>query len=230
MARNYAQGLGDTNRRNMLGDQAYAQLRIAILNGELAPGDRVTEVETAKRLEISRTPVREALHRLESEHMLERSGSALRVAAFDTMQAYETYLLRELVEPECAFLSAPHLTTLDLARMDACVEAMDDAPTSIENAELNNEFHDTLLSACPYPRLLAVVNDARDRMVTYRLFTGYDHPSLANSNAEHGQIARAARQIARGEVDAAVMRDLVRDHIRGASANLIARTSGPTNS
>lgn len=209
-------------RREMLGDHVYSRLRASILAGEIAPGQRVTEVDIASRLEVSRTPVREALHRLESEHMLQRIGGALCVVSFDPIQAYETYLIRELVEPECAFYSAPHLTTLDLARMDACVEAMADSDSATEQAELNNEFHDVLLSACPYPRLLEVASTARDRMITYRLFHEYDPQSLRNSNREHRVIATTARSIVRGEADASDMRALIRDHIRGASAYITA--------
>src|SRR5688572_12151869 len=81
-----------------LADQAYGQVRTAILTGELAPGAKVTERGMAERLAVSQTPVREALRRLELDGLIERIGprtvlvAAIREAAVDDLAEVEVGL------------------------------------------------------------------------------------------------------------------------------------------
>jgi DNA-binding GntR family transcriptional regulator len=200
----------------MLGDQAYREIRSLIASGDLLPGTRTLEVELARRLSISRTPVREALQRLEGDGVLERSSGTLVVAELDGDHAYELYLLRELVEPDVAQYSAPLLTATDIAQLKAYATAMTEAVSPVESAELNTAFHDTLYSRCPYRSLLAVVNDARERMITYRLFATYDREEQVRSTAEHHRIAEVAAGVRAGRADPDELGSAIREHIKAA--------------
>jgi DNA-binding GntR family transcriptional regulator len=110
-----------------LADGAYRRIRAAIAAGKLAPGDKVTERGLAERLEISPTPVREALRRLELDGLIERTGprtvtvAAIRDAAIDDLAEVEVGL-RGLV----ARFAARHVTPEQLDTLDAILDEADD--------------------------------------------------------------------------------------------------------
>lgn len=110
-----------------LADRAYARIRTAIAAGKLAPGDKVTERGLAERLEISATPVREALRRLELDGLIERTGprtvtvAAIRDAAIDDLAEVEVGL-RGLV----ARFAARHATPDQLDNLDVILDEADD--------------------------------------------------------------------------------------------------------
>ncbi len=89
---------------------AYALIVEAIEAGTYAPGDRLVESELAERLGVSRTPVREALQRLETQAMLTRDGRSLIVASLDHNQLAELYAVRTELEGLAARLAARHAT------------------------------------------------------------------------------------------------------------------------
>ncbi|MCA3439735.1 MAG: GntR family transcriptional regulator, partial [Rhodobacter sp.] len=87
---------------------AYALILEAIDAGVYKPGDRLVESELAERLGVSRTPVREALQRLETQSMLTRDGRSLIVASLDHNQLSELYVVRTELEGLAARLAARH--------------------------------------------------------------------------------------------------------------------------
>ena len=90
--------------------RALLQLRELILSGELAGGSRIAELAIVERLGVSRTPVREALQRLETQSMLARDGRSLIVASLDHNQLAELYVVRAELEGLAAKLAARHAT------------------------------------------------------------------------------------------------------------------------
>lgn len=89
---------------------AYSLILDAIEAGTYKPGDRLVESELAERLGVSRTPVREALQRLETQAMLRRDGRSLIVASLDHNQLAELYAVRTELEGLAARLAARHAT------------------------------------------------------------------------------------------------------------------------
>jgi DNA-binding GntR family transcriptional regulator len=89
---------------------AYTLILEAIESGLYRPGDRLVEAELAERLGVSRTPVREALQRLETQSMLARDGRSLIVASLDHNQLAELYVVRAELEGLAARLAARHAT------------------------------------------------------------------------------------------------------------------------
>jgi len=105
------------------GQDAYERIRAAIRDGSLAPGLRLTELELAQRFGVSRTPVRQALARLEAEGLLTHAPRrGLTVTRPDHSQVVELYVMREILEGAAARLAAQHASETELAAMAELVE------------------------------------------------------------------------------------------------------------
>ena len=220
-----------------LAEQAYDAIRRAITNGELAPGERITERGLAGMLSVSPTPVREALRRLEQEHLVERRGTRSLVV-YDTRESsdYEFALieasLRSLAvrfaatnaSPVAVSIAARHLAEADAHREElrAAVEA--GAPYPERTAELLllslRAFHNEIESACGNAvllRWLSTVNafSFRHRMRTLkqRITSGTIDDSRY---LEHRRILEA---VERHDADEAER--LMADHARGAALDFV---------
>jgi DNA-binding GntR family transcriptional regulator len=101
---------------------AYTLILEAIDAGDFKPGDRLVESELAERLGVSRTPVREALQRLETQAMLTRDGRSLIVASLDHNQLAELYTVRSELEGLAARLAARHATPEEVRVLRSMVE------------------------------------------------------------------------------------------------------------
>ncbi|BBH68729.1 GntR family transcriptional regulator [Actinoplanes sp. OR16] len=128
-------------------DVVHDRLREAILSAELRPNHRLVEKEIADWLEVSRTPVREALFRLVQEGLVvQRKGWVVRdhtpVEILEIMEA------RSGVEAHAAFLAAQRITEPALRQLDELIETMeDDSISRLKLNELNNAFHDIITDA-----------------------------------------------------------------------------------
>lgn len=121
---------------------AYSMILDAIDTGVYRPGDRLVESELAERLGVSRTPIREALQRLETQSLLVRDGRSLIVAALDHNQMAELYVVRGELEGLAARLAARNATEEEVRLLREMVEA-DNAllehPAALARA--NRRFH-----------------------------------------------------------------------------------------
>jgi DNA-binding GntR family transcriptional regulator len=124
---------------------AYSLILEAIDVGVYKPGDRLVESDLAERFGVSRTPIREALQRLETQSLLERDGRSLIVASLDHNQMAELYVVRRELEGLAAKLAARHATEEEINVLREMVEA-DDAligdPTEL--AKANRRFHEQI--------------------------------------------------------------------------------------
>lgn len=101
-----------------LGQEAYGRIRAAIRDGTLAPGLRLTETDLAARFGVSRTPVRQAIARLESEGLLTHEPRrGLTVTQPDHQQVVELYVMREVLEGAAARLAAQHASPTEIGAM-----------------------------------------------------------------------------------------------------------------
>jgi DNA-binding GntR family transcriptional regulator len=107
-----------------LGQEAYARIRAAIRDGSLAPGLRLTETDLAARFGVSRTPVRQAIARLESEGLLTHEARrGLTVTRPDHAQVVELYVMREVLEGAAARLAAQHASATEIGAMAELIAA-----------------------------------------------------------------------------------------------------------
>ena len=121
---------------------AYALILEAIDVGVYKPGDRLVESELAERFGVSRTPIREALQRLETQSLLARDGRSLVVASLDHNQLSELYVVRSELEGLAARLAASHATIEEKRVLRDMVEEdrkLVDDPTAL--ARTNKRFH-----------------------------------------------------------------------------------------
>ena len=121
---------------------AYTLILEAIDGGIYRPGDRLVESDLAERFGVSRTPVREALQRLETQSMLARDGRSLIVASLDHNQLAELYVVRAELEGLAARLAAKHATPEEIRVLRDMVEddrAFLDDPDAMSRA--NRRFH-----------------------------------------------------------------------------------------
>jgi DNA-binding GntR family transcriptional regulator len=121
---------------------AYQLILAAIDTGTYKPGDRLVESELAERFGVSRTPIREALQRLETQSLLARDGRSLIVASLDHNQMAELYVVRRELEGLAARLAARHATAEEvriLNDMVAADQALINDPAALSRA--NRRFH-----------------------------------------------------------------------------------------
>ncbi|MBS7788592.1 GntR family transcriptional regulator [Roseococcus sp. SDR] len=198
-----------------LGEQAFRQLRDAIIRGALAAGSKISERGLAARLGISAQPVREALRRLEREGLvvtLPRSGTV--VAEVGPGQLAELGRIRAALEGVAAALAAERLDGAGLAALTALLRRMEAATLAADHAALdaaNEEYHALIHAAAGngfLARSLASLR-AYDQAGTHRA-VGSTPRDLPKSLAEHRSIVAAFRRRDPGLAEARMRQHVLR--------------------
>ena len=131
------------------GQSAYQKLYAAIVSGQLKPGDRLRETELATLVGLSRTPVREAIRKLESDGIVEHKPHIGAVVKKLTQQEIvELYEMRIVLEKTAAAMAAKHASPAEIRKLEDLNSAMLDAmdhPRTV--ADLNRQFHDCIVHA-----------------------------------------------------------------------------------
>src|SRR5437867_5212034 len=136
--------------RTYLADTVYAALRQALLDREFDPGEPLTELELSRRFRVSRTPVREALAKLERDHLVRvvpKKGAFVRTLSHDEIR--DLYEVREALEALAVRLGGPRLSREDLEGFEARfreLRARGSRATATEVRPLGEELHQYLLS------------------------------------------------------------------------------------
>ena len=180
---------------------AYLLILEAIDTGVYRPGDRLVESELADRFGVSRTPIREALQRLETQSLLTRDGRSLIVASLDHSQLAELYVVRGVLEGLAARLAARNATPEEVRVLREMVEA-DRRLTSDPNAmsRANRRFHKQIHLAS-HNRFLVQQLDLVHRSMALLASTSIAAEGRPEDTLkEHGQIVAA---IEAGDGDAA---------------------------
>ena len=172
------------------------------MNGQLVGGSRLVQSDLAAQLEVSTTPVREALRDLASEGLIRidphRGGV---VNDFDADDLAEVYEIRRRLEPLALELALPEITEDALEYAGELHEAMDAAPDSAAWVELNRDFHMTLYETANRPRLLAIVRSLQDASVMAVSARALVPETRRSANAEHAELLEAVRN---KDLDAAI--------------------------
>ncbi|HVA40548.1 MAG TPA: GntR family transcriptional regulator [Candidatus Binataceae bacterium] len=196
--------------------QVHQILRQALLQSKFPAGERLIETQLAEMLGVSRTPIREALSKLEAEGLVEAAPSGGVVVRDLQAELVEIYGLRQRLEGYAAALAATQITDGELAALDDVRQqafAMIDQPSPERRAELNNRFHGLLTEASHSPRLLRLVNDYRDYFLTPEFILYYDRATGVRQHEQHREIVEALRRH-----DAERCEQLVKDHFERALA------------
>ncbi|WP_158915374.1 GntR family transcriptional regulator [Caulobacter sp. S45] len=146
-------------------DGLYLAVRHAISSGELPAGARMRETELATRYGVSRTPVREALRKLEADGLVvELPGRGLTVSNPTLNEILDAYLIREVLEGLAARLAAERALDTDLLRLEATmkqIQAAFDSGDSESTIRLSNAFDDVIFLAANSDRLYRMIHAAR---------------------------------------------------------------------
>ena len=129
--------------RGDVGERAYNALREGIMDGSIAPGQRLVELAVCEWLKISRTPAREALRRLQASGLLEPSaGGGLQVVSYDVNALYELYVVREVLEGTAAGEAARNASEAELAALKESIRLQRGMAKDIDSfARENQVFH-----------------------------------------------------------------------------------------
>lgn len=170
-------------------------IRLAILNGQLPGGTRLVQSDLAAQLEVSTTPVREALRDLASEGLIRidpHHGGV--VSELDEEDLKEVYQIRQRIEPFALEVAMPFLTDEILDRCEELHAAMSAAPTSADWVQLNREFHMTIYESSNHNRLVAMVRSLQDASVMAVSARIHGLPEAREqANKEHGELIAALR-------------------------------------
>ena len=156
-----------------LRDVVFNTLRQAILKGELKPGERLMEIQLANKLGVSRTPIREAIRKLELEGlvlMIPRRGAE--VAEITEQNLRDVLEVREALEELSVKLACEHATEAQIEDMKKAADAFEqtlngDDVTKIAEADV--AFHDSINMATDNKKLIQILNNLREQMYRYRV-------------------------------------------------------------
>ena len=178
-----------------LRDVVFQTLRQAILKGELKPGERLMEIQLAQKLGVSRTPVREAIRKLELEGlvlMIPRKGAE--VAEITIKDLEDVLEVRAALEELAVCDACENITEEQIL---ALKEAADNFQAALESddlvkcAETDMAFHEIIYSATNNKRLLQILNNLREQMYRYRMEYVKDIRQRSNLVEEHRELLDA---------------------------------------
>ncbi|WP_158270034.1 GntR family transcriptional regulator [Litoreibacter ponti] len=199
----------------MTADDAYKILHDRIISGDLKPGQKMREVEIAESLGLSRTPVREAFHRLKSDGLLtQEPNKGAVVRQLDYQSVSELYKIREVLEGTAAAMATRQMSTVELKALYELLEVQDAAKDDVaEASRLNKVFHHTLCQSAHNRYLVEMIDSLDLSMALLGRSTLGLESRKAEAIAEHRKILDAM-----SEGDAAKAENAARAHIRAAHA------------
>ena len=180
-------------RYQPLKDQAYQALRIAILSGEMLPGQRIVEAQVAKDLQVSRTPIREALRQLQNEELIiTDSNQGLRVATFSATDAGQLYDCRIALEQLSVTAACENATDIQIQELHRIVQQAEKLATSkpsqllnFQLLDLDYRFHRLLAESSGNLWLRSMLDNLFDKMMLLRIQTIQQNQNVLNIYTEH---------------------------------------------
>ncbi len=203
-----------------LRDVVFNTLRQAILTGELKPGERLMEIHLANKLGVSRTPIREAIRKLELEGlvtMIPRRGAE--VAQITEKSMNDVLEVRRALDALCVELACERITQEDMGRLKQACEAFEAAVRTRDVkkiARADVELHDIIVQATGNQRLVQLIHNLSEQMYRYRFEYLKDASSHEMLQQEHLEMYHSI--LNKDKVTAA---DVVRKHINNQEEAII---------
>lgn len=216
--------------RKSAGQHVFEYLKLAITRGDITPGSRLVESRIADSTGVSRTPVREALHKLESQGFLKKlPAGGFTVLGLTSEDIDETFGIRSVLESYAARLAAENHTPAGLARLEKKIQEYQHCLElgRVEELErINTQFHELLYTLSKSPRLIKMIADLKAQIQRFRHIILSQETMAQRSNRDHMQMVAAIRNH-----DADGVEKLVREHIlRGKAAVLEQLAAGVAGS
>jgi len=178
----------------------------------MKPGQHLIEEQLADHVGISRTPVREALHKLERDELVTRlpqGGFAVR--EFTKEDVEEIFGIRSALESYAAYLATLHMAPDKISILEKKLKESEDALEKGDDnkvVQLNTEFHDLLYKSCGSKKLVEMINTFRDYFYRYRSALLHIQSGISQSNKDHHQMLEAMKK-----KDPGLAERLVRNHL-----------------
>ena len=206
----------------LLREAVYDRLFDAIRNVRLKPGDALSEPRISKALGISRTPVREALHLLTQEGLLEViPGRAVLVASPSTQKIFDALQLRELLEPEMMKMVAENMPEKNLEKLRETTLEMEKAAQAGNRpqwSKADNLWHEIISQSCPNRLLGEMTFQVRNRVIIIAADENVTNKFLVEGTGEHKRIVEAIV-----EKNGEKAMELVREHLRHLREDILKR-------
>jgi DNA-binding GntR family transcriptional regulator len=207
--------------------QAYREIRERILDGRYPGGSRLREQSLASELQISRTPVRSALIRLQEEGLIDLTANqGARVIAWTPKDIEEAFDLRAILEGWGAARATLHATPEQLERLNAActsmegliqLQPMESIEIVAQLAKLNQVFHDTVAEASGSPKLPWLRKNLVSLPIVEKAYFSYSTEQLRSAVQDHRAIFRAIERR-----NAAEAESLMRAHIFRGRDSLVS--------
>lgn len=186
-------------QRSTLHEQIYQALRDSILSGELAPGDRLVEMQIAEQLQVSRTPIREAIRQLQREELIAADEMGwLRVATVSSTEAQHLYDCRIALETLAITGACEHASQAQLKALKQLVEQAEklvqqktSKTTNNHLLEVDRQFHRTIAQSSGNTCLVSLLDQVFGKMALLRTQTTQHNPRVLEVRTEHQKIYEA---------------------------------------
>jgi DNA-binding GntR family transcriptional regulator len=184
------------------GDDTYAAIRRRILEGSLRPGERIVEQQLAESLSVSRTPVREALLKLERENLVARMGRGMAVRTYSGDEVRDIYDLRAQIEGYAARVACERITEAEITALERVEDELEDqlerfdvheAESTRTLAGLNQRFHGVIVRSVRSAPLERCFVQVLQLPLLYKAYLWYDEPSRRSSAADHRRMVELLR-------------------------------------
>lgn len=210
----------DVNEYLPLRDVVFNTLRQAILRGEMEPGERLMEIQLAQKLGVSRTPIREAIRKLELEGlviMIPRKGAE--VAHITEKDMRDVLEVRATLEKLAVTLACKNVSESKIAELKSANKVFESAIVSkdvVNIVDADVHFHDVIYSMTNNERLIQIINNLREQMYRYRLEYVKDARTHSILISEHNDIIQ---QVKERNIDAA--KKVIYQHISNQEKGII---------
>lgn len=204
-----------------LADQVFEKLENDIITGVYPKGELLTELKLVEQLGVSRTPIREALRRLEQERLVSVSGKGIVVQGITVDDLLDIMQIRERIEGLAAFYAAKNASSAGIAALRQVCELQDFYYNKHDLEHLlqvDNQFHDVLFELSGRTVIQDTLIPLHRKTQRYRKLAIEDDMRLARSVAEHCGICQAV-----AERNPELAEQRMMQHIKNATENMIER-------
>ena len=180
--------------------RAYDFIKASVMSGDLPAGTRITEEFVAEKVGVSRTPIREALHKLATEGFVDMPpNQGARVVGWSKQDLTEITDLRAVLESFGAGVAAQRISAEQLTQLDRLCDEMEEAVSrgttkDMENlTQLNSDFHMAIINCSGNTRLADVIGHLAHPLLVQRRFSEFNATRLQRSMSHHRELVEALR-------------------------------------
>jgi len=210
-----------TVTRSLLAEQVYKTIKNAIMNGEISAGQRLKEVELAESLNVSRTPVRQALNMLKLEgFVVNLAGGGVKVIEVTRDEANKIFDLRVLLETFAAEKAVENILETDISKLE---ELLIESDFLVKQGlykklvSVNTQFHDVISAASANSKLFDILGSIKEHLAFYREVSVSDQSAKASLEG-HRRILEELKNR-----DEKAISFIMKDHLEEAREILLSR-------